>query len=101
MLMSGLTPTPPATKTTFRRDLMLMPGGGHTKLPPTRTRSSAYVIESGSFHSQAAGGSGDFCTASSTKAWEGGDEGSPDADGRALDGGEVIVYPPAFETPGT
>lgn len=42
------------------------PGGGQTKLPPTRTRSSECRISAAGLQRYWAGGlSGDFCTASS------------------------------------
>ena len=83
-------PTPPATKTTFRivRSSRL---GGQTKEPPTLICSSFVKMFCSACQSQAAGGlDGDFCMASSRY-----DEG-----GSSRDGGDVMVKPPALETPG-
>ncbi len=67
MLMSGLTPTPPATKTRRRSAKAGTPGGGYTKLPPVRRSSAAPAICACGRQSHCAGApSGDVCTASST-----------------------------------
>jgi len=72
-----------------------MPGGGHTKLPPTRTFSSEPRMSPSGPHSQSAGGlSGEFWTASSRYPAE-------SVVGEALEGGEVMVKPPALGTVGT
>lgn len=90
-------PTPPAMKIARLMPAMSIPGGGHTKLPPTRTLSSFPTIVSSGCHSHAAGGlSGLFCTANSKKGvWSSVGPNTPCA------GVEVRVKPPAFSMPGT
>lgn len=84
---------------------MSIPGGGQTKLPPTRTRSSVPRISASGRQSQAAGGLDVFWIASSRYAGEVGG-GAEDVDGRVFEFGgfdvgsasrgvEVIVKPPA------
>ncbi|KAM3070421.1 hypothetical protein ACMFMG_012204 [Clarireedia jacksonii] len=83
ILIKGLIPTPPATKTTFLNPfnassslctptsslIFLSPIsltlGGQTKLPPTLTASSVPSISSCFCHNQTTGGLILFCTASS------------------------------------
>lgn len=86
----------------------MTPGGGQTKLPPTRTSSSDERIAAVGCQSHwATTFSGDFCTASSR--YGGGDLGfvasllEPEAAAAALafDGGEVRVKPPGLGMPGT
>lgn len=92
-----LIPTPPAMNTTRLILFASMPGGGHTKLPPTRTLISFPWMSSTGCHNHAAGGlSGLFWIASSKY---GACSGS--ACGNASRGLEVMVKPPAFSTPGT
>ncbi|KAH8623850.1 oxidoreductase NAD-binding domain-containing protein 1-like [Alternaria alternata] len=72
-------------------------GGGQTKLPPTRTVTSFPRMSSTGCHNHAAGGlSGLFCTASSKYGTKSGSDR-----GRASEGDEVMVNPPAFSTSGT
>lgn len=94
-------PTPPATKTTLSTLAMSIPGGGHTKLPPTRTCSSLPRISASGRQSQAAGGLDVFWIASSRYAGEmGGDADGGLAGlgvcdvGSASRGVEVMVKPP-------
>ena len=99
-------PTPPATKTILCTVVISTPGGGHTKLPPTRTRSSVPRISSEGLKSHAAGGLDVFWIASSRYAGEmGGVAENEDWEfpgfvgcdvGSASRGVEVMVNPPAW-----
>ena len=92
-----LMPTPPAMKMARLIFFMSRHGGGHTKLPPTRTLTSPPMISSAGFHNHAAGGlSGLFCTANSKYGLCSGS-----ARGSASEGEEVMEKPPAFSTSGT
>lgn len=77
--------------------LMSMPGGGQTKLPPTRTLTSCPCMSSIGCHSHAAGGFSGLLWIASSKygACSLSDCAS------ASRGDDVIVKPPAFSTPGT
>ena len=101
-LKPHLMPTPPAIKITRWISSRFAPGGGHTKLPPTRTCNSFPRTSSDGRQSHAAGGlDGDSWTASSRNGeWSWLGSGSDDW-GRASLGVEVIVNPPAFVRPGT
>lgn len=81
---------------------MSTPGGGHTKLPPTRTRTSFPRISDSGRQSHAAGGLDDFWIASSRYAGEvcedalGGLSRLGGWDFRSASRGvEVMVKPPA------
>lgn len=90
-------PTPPAMNMTRLILFTSMPGGGHTKLPPTRTLISFPWMFSNGCHNHAAGGlSGLFCIASSKYGLCSGSDC-----GNASRGDEVMVKPPAFSTSGT
>jgi hypothetical protein len=92
-----LMPTPPAMNMTRFILFISRPGGGKTKLPPTRTLISLPCISSSGCHSQAAGGfSGLFWIANSKYGLCSGS-----ARGRASRGDDVMVKPPAFSTSGT
>jgi hypothetical protein len=90
---TNFIPTPPATKITLSISSTAIPGGGQTKLPPTRTSKVAPRIFEGGCQSHAAGGLSLFWTASSRNGgWE--------DDGEASAGLHVRVKPPAFGRPG-
>ena len=99
-------PTPPATKMILCTVVVSSPGGGQTKLPPTRTRSSVPRISSSGRQSHAAGGLDVFWTASSRYAEEIGEDAADRSGevsgfrgcnvGSASRGVEVMVKPPAW-----
>ena len=54
--LAYLIPTPPVTKTNLPMLATSIPGGGHTKLPPTLISSSDFKILDACCQSHAAGG---------------------------------------------